>query len=313
MTADYTEIPSIESIREILDSLGLSGARFSIHALPGSNSNFTHLLRIQFEDRPPRQVVVRRFNPEYHIEGHDKHSCEFNALRLLQEHSVPVPAPLLLDETGELLGLPGIVTEFVSGKQIEPPTEAARWGEMAATNARMLEQIHLTPYTESDKTFLMDDNVEVAWFIKDGAIPDYMRRDPDGEMVWHLVKDHWHRRTPVTARFQHTDYWSGNILWEGDQISAVVDWEEAGYGDPAGDVAYARMGYFIEGVPQAAETFLRVYEVEAGWTLTDLALFELAASARPMTDPEDWFAQPYMEAGFRRFIAQAKQKLQPGD
>ena len=25
-----------------------------------------------------------------------------------------------------------------------------------------------------------------------------------------------------------------------------------------------------------------------------------------MTDPDDWFAHPYMEAGFRRFIAQAK-------
>lgn len=309
MTADYTEIPSIESIREILDWLGLSGARFSIHTLPGSNSNFTHLLRIQFEDRPSRQVVVRRFNPKYYIEGHDKHSCEFHALRLLQEQGVPAPAPLLLDETGELLGLPGIVTEFVSGKQIEPPTEAARWGEMAATNARMLARIHLTSYTESDKTFLMDDNVEVAWFIKDGTIPDYMRRDPDGEMVWHLVKDHWHRRTPVTARFQHTDYWSGNILWEGDQISAVVDWEEAGYGDPAGDVAYARMEYFLEGLPEAAETFLRVYMVESGWALPNLPLFELAASGRPMTDLAGWITRPNIEERFRKFIADAKRAL----
>ena len=80
---------------------------------------------------------------------------------------------------------------------------------------------------------------------------------------------------------------------------------------PAADVAYARMFYFIEGIPEAAETFLRVYEAEAGWALTDLPLFELAASVRPMTDPADWFAHPYMEAGFRRFIAGAKQRLLP--
>ena len=98
-------------------------------------------------------------------------------------------------------------------------------------------------------------------------------------------------------------------MWRGDEISAVVDWEEAGYGHPAADVAYCRMGYFIEGVPEAAETFLRAYEAAAGWTLTDLPLFELAASARPMTDPTDWFAHPYMEDGFRRFIAGARERL----
>ncbi len=301
--------PTTSAIVALLDALGLSGAQFGLHELPGSNSNFTHLLRIQFEDCPPRQVVVRRFNPEYYIDGHDKHICEFYALRLLKEHSVPVPAPLLLDETGEMLGLPGIVTEYVSGMQIKPSTEAARWGEMAATNARMLAQIHLTAYAESDKKFLMNDNVEVARFIKGGAIPDYMRRDPDGEMVWHLVNDHWHRRIPVTARFQHTDYWSGNILWEGDRISAVVDWEEAGYGDPAGDVAYARMEYLLEGLPEAADTFLRVYMAESGWALPNLPLFELAASARPMTDLAGWITRPHIEERFRKFIADAKRKL----
>ena len=98
-------------------------------------------------------------------------------------------------------------------------------------------------------------------------------------------------------------------MWHDDEISAVVDWEEAGYGHPAADVAYCRMGYFIEGIPEAAETFLRVYQEATGWTLTDLPFFELAASARPMMDPDDWFAHPYMAAGFRRFITQAKQKL----
>ena len=75
------------------------------------------------------------------------------------------------------------------------------------------------------------------------------------------------------------------------------------------------MGYFVEGEPEAAEVLLREYEAAAGWTLdrADLALFELAASARPMTDPEDWFAFPYMEAGFRRFIAEAKELILTAD
>ena len=304
-----SRLPSAASASAVLDALGLERAAFSIHNLPSTFSNFTHMVKAELEDGTTQKIVLRRYNPANYEEGHDKPNCEFRALKLLHQQGIPVPEPLLLDETGELLGLPGIVTAFVDGAPIELPAQAARWGALAEATARMLARIHQTPFSEADKRFLMDDNIEVAWFIKGGGVPEYMRADRDGEMVWHLVTDRWGRWTPVEPRFAHTDYWAGNIMWLGDEIRAVVDWEEAGYGHPAADVAYARMGYFIEGIPEAAATFLRVYEAEAGWALTDLPLFELAASARPMTDPEDWFAHPYMEAGFRRFIEQAREKL----
>lgn len=309
MSQQGANLPSVASVSAVLDALGLDNRTFSIHSLPSTFSNFTHLVNVELEDGSTRRIVLRRYNPGNYDAGHNKHQCEFHALKLLHKQGIPVPPPLLLDETGELLGLPGIVTEYVEGTPIALPADAARWGEVAAKAARMLARIHQTPFSEADKRYLMDDDVEVAWFIKDGVIPDYMRADSDGLLVWHLVNDHWGRWTPAEPRFAHTDYWSGNILWRADEISAVVDWEEAGYGHPAADVAYCRMGYFIEGLPEAAETFLRVYEAAAGWTLTDLPLFELAASARPMTDPTDWFAYPYMEEGFRRFIAGAREKL----
>ena len=312
MKSAYAGAPSAEVIGRVLDTLSIYGAQYSAHDL-GMYSNFTHLVSAEDEDGRARKIVLRRYNPEKYEEGHDKHLCEFHALKLLTARGLPAPRPLLLDEDGSLLGLPGIVTEFVEGTPIELPAEAARWGEVAATAARMLARIHRVPFSQADKQYLMDGNVEVAWFIKDGAVPEYMRADPDGELVWQLVNDHWGRWAPVEPRFAHTDYWSGNILWRGDEISAVLDWEEAGYGHPAADVAYARMGYFIEGLPEAADEFLRVYEAEAGWTLSDLALFELAASARPMISATDWFAHPYMEEGFRRFIAGAKRKLLSGD
>ena len=301
--------PTEASINAVLEALGHVDANYSISSLHGSYSNFTQLLRIENPDKPLRQIILRRYNPENYEEGHDKPACEFRALQLLHRGGIPVPPPLLLDEDGSMLGLPGIVTDFVPGAQIEPPTEAPRWGEMSAVNARMLARIHQTPFSEADRALLMDNNVEVAWFIKSGVLPDYMERDSDGAIVWNLVNEHWRKRLPVSPRFQHTDYWSGNILWQGDRISAVVDWEEAGHGDPACDVAYARMEYFLEGLPDAAETFLRVYLAETGWQLPNLAVCELAASVRPMTDPAGWFTRPHMEERFRQFIADAKMKL----
>lgn len=308
-SSNHTPRLTKQMIARVLHALGHADAAYSVEPLPGSYSNFTALLRIEREEAEPRRVVMRRYNPANDEEGHDKPACEFHALRLLSGHGIPVAKPLLLDADGSLLGLPGIVTEFLPGRQIEPPTDAARWGKLAATNARMLARIHQTPFSESDKPFMMNDDVEVAWFIKTGIIPDYMRADPDGEMVWHLVNEHWGRRQLSQPRFQHTDYWSGNILWRGDEISAVVDWEEAGYGDPAADVAYARMEYFLEGLPEAADRFLQVYLAETGWRLPNLAISELAASARPMTGPDGWFTRPHMETRFRQFIAAAKRNL----
>jgi len=308
-------MPSTSAVVAVLEALGLSEAQFGVHDLPGTYSNFTHLVVAEGADGQERKIAIRRYNPNNFEDGHDKHLCEYHALQLLTAQGVPVPPPLLLDADGSLLGLPGIVTEYVPGASIELPAEAKRWGRMAAKTARMLARIHQTAFSESDKRFLMDDDVEVAWFLKGGRVPDYMRADPDGEVVWHLLNDRWGGWQPVEQRFAHTDYWSGNILWRSDEIATVLDWEEAGYGHPAADVAYARMGYFIEGVPEAADEFLRVYEQAAGWSLErrDLALFELAACARPMTDPEDWLAHPYMEAGFRRFIAGAKELLLAAD
>ncbi|MCY3918113.1 MAG: aminoglycoside phosphotransferase family protein [Chloroflexi bacterium] len=309
MSLPTSRLPSAPSVSAALNTLELDYGEFSIHALPSTFSNFSHRVDIELRDGSTRKIVLRRYNPDKYADGHDKQRCEFHALKLLHKQGIPVPKPLLLDETGELLGLPGIVTAFVEGAPIALPAEAHRWAALAAPTARMLARIHQTPFSEADRRFLMDDNVEVAWFIKDGDIPDYMLADRDGELIWRLVKQRWGKWAPVEPRFAHTDYWAGNILWQDGQISAVVDWEEAGYGHPAADVAYCRMGYFIEGIPEAAETFLRAYEAEAGWKLTDLALFELAACARPMIAPEDWFAHPYMEAGFRRFIEQARERL----
>ena len=291
----------------MLDIIVPDHIEFSIHALAGSYSNFTDLVKIEFADTLSQKIVVRRYNTansgfEY------KAIREYKALELLQRHHLPAPKPLYLDINGQVLDSTGIVTEFVEGKQIEPPTNALEWGRNAIKNANMLAQIHAIPLGEEIKPYLMDDTVEGAWFLKYKTIPEYMSNDPDGELVWDLVKDLLPKRHPVDSVFTHTDYWSGNILWHEGGISAVVDWEEAGFGDPAYDVAYARMEYFLEGLPEAADEFLRIYELETGRTLVNLGLWELACSVRPMTDPDGWFTRPYMEKRFRQFIVNAKQR-----
>ena len=49
---------------------------------------------------------------------------------------------------------------------------------------------------------------------------------------------------------------SHNMLCNPGDITAVVNWEDSGYGDPGVDVAYCRMELFLEGMNDAADEFL---------------------------------------------------------
>jgi hypothetical protein len=66
------------------------------------------------------------------------------------------------------------------------------------------------------------------------------------------------------------------------------------------------MELYLEGLDDAADRFLEVYEQDFGQKVANLALWELVASARPMTDPEGWFTRPMMRERFHQFIVNAQ-------
>ena len=106
----------------------------------------------------------------------------------------------------------------------------------------------------------------------------------------------------------HIDYWPGNVLWDGDRISAVVDWEEAAYGDPGIDVAYARMEIVLSGMEAVADEFLATYEAAAGRPVSNLGFWELAAAVRPMFHSDGRLIESPARERFARFIAGARQR-----
>lgn len=299
------DLPTNNVVRAVLDVIAPTYSGFNIQPLTGSYSNHTHLVNIEFTDRPTQKIVLRRYN-ETNGDCSGKARREFHTLKLLQGQGFPAPRPLYLDDTGNLLGSPGIMTEFVDGEQIDIDTEPHNWGNKIDVVAQMLARIHATPFDDSTRQHLMNGNIEAAWFVKSGTIPDYVKQHPDGVMVWKTVAERLPQIRPVEPVLLHLDYWSGNILWDKGQISAVVDWEEAAYGDPAIDIAYCRMELYLQGLDEAAERFLRTYEKAAGNPVAHLGLWELAASVRTMLNLDEWFTKPAIGERFRRFIAHAK-------
>jgi len=136
-----------------------------------------------------------------------------------------------------------------------------------------------------------------------------MDTHPDGAMIWQAVHGLLPNIQQVEPALVHLDYWRGNVLWDQGQIAAVVDWEEAGYGDPGIDVAYCCMEMVIMRMIEASEEFLSVYEAEMGQQVVNLGFWELASAARPMTDIAGWITEPSKGERYRQFIADAKGRI----
>jgi len=307
---EITNNLSEQTARTLLSILAPGSALTSIAIPNGSFSNYTHIVTAQLKDGSPYQVVVRRYKVFGDYDRGEKARREFQTFELLNQHKVPAPEALYLDEKGDVLGIPGIVTRFVEGThKMDTPSDPLDW---ARKLARTLAKIHSIQCGEAEQKFLLKGNSEATWFLKYDEPPQYMQEYPGGADLWHMLRELSSKLQADTPVLLHIDYWSGNILWHENEISAVIDWEEAAYGDPAVDVAYARMNIILMGLPDAADEFVRVYELETGHALKNLGFWELAASVRPMTDPEDWKVAGTSGQNtsiFLKFIEDAKKKV----
>jgi aminoglycoside phosphotransferase (APT) family kinase protein len=279
---ELTSAPSTEAVDALLRAIAPGSTVRDIRPLRGSFSNSTHLVEIDSPRGPGARIAVRRYAVCAGYDRGEKARREYKTLELLAAHDIPAPRPLYLDDAGEYLGMPAIVTSFVPGCHITAPADPVAW---ARGLAAMLARIHAIPCGAKERDFLLDANSEAAWFLHSGNVPERMQAHADGRDIWHSVRTLLPAIQCVPPTLVHIDYYSGNILWEDDQITAVLDWEEAACGDPAIDVAYLRMELFTWGMSNIAEEFLQFYAAEAGRPVENLGIWELAAAARNMPDP----------------------------
>jgi aminoglycoside phosphotransferase (APT) family kinase protein len=300
------DLPSEEVVRALLEAIAPESTLSAIHPIEGDFDNSAYMVEAHSATGSPMHIVIKSY-AEYGMECSEKARLEFKALEWLRDHSVPVPDPLYLDENGTLLGTPSIVTSCVPGEHIivpsDPPSDPLKW---ARAMGGMLAKIHSVPCDAEAQRLLLDANSEALWFLRSGSVPDYMNAYPGGAEIWQTVHDLLPDIHQVQPTLVHLDYWPGNILWDQGQITGIIDWEEAAYGDPAIDVAYCRMDMFTSGMEQAADELLVAYEAEMGRPVENLGFWELASTPRPMHNPA-WGPSVRQELG--RFIANARRRI----
>jgi aminoglycoside phosphotransferase (APT) family kinase protein len=192
---------------------------------------------------------------------------EYRTLVALGGSGVPVPPALWADESGDVLGGPFFVTAWRPGsadtralRRDDVPEVAAVARQLAAAAAR-LHGLDVGPFghlasTSADRAALDQLDEWEAQFRR-------QRLEPHPELEYLVA---WlRRRPPVAGRVSlvHGDLRFGNLLSEGDRLTALLDWEMCHLGDPVEDLGWVYRALWSPERSLPLEAFLDAY-AEAG-------------------------------------------------
>lgn len=235
------------------------GSDFIVHRCQrtgGGASRETWLVDAEWTEngqRTVRPLIIRR-DPTASLLESDR-PTEFRVLCAAAKIDIPVPRMYWLEEDPKWLDRPFMVMERLPGVAppvILPPTESdATRHSLAEQFLTYLARIHRADWRAIGLAFLDTPatghdaaRTQVAWWER-----EYYRQKLEERPVLATAL-HWlgtHLPAQSEIVLVHADYRAGNFLYDGDRITAILDWEMAHLGDPMEDLGWAVMKFYSTG------------------------------------------------------------------
>ncbi|MGI5171810.1 phosphotransferase family protein [Spirillospora sp. CA-253888] len=178
--------------------------------------------------------------------------------------AAPVPTPRILWRKPPVLALAALPGTAL-GRLGEPSAASPAAWAAAGAAARTLHEAPLPPRpgrTLDETASHLDD--ECRWLIANGVLPaDVVARN---RRIAEAALRPW---TPV---FTHGDLQSSHVFVDGDEITGVIDWSEAGQGDALYDLATLTLGHRerLGDVVAGYGTDVDLDVIRAWWSLRSL-------------------------------------------
>src|SRR5215469_732885 len=204
---------------------------------------------------------------------------EFHVLKAVFASGVSVPEPLFACADKDVIGKPFFVMRRVSGSAagrpitLDPTLEPAR-PAIAEQLGRELARLQTIRPPRTDLAFLEPYDGPVPRIAEFRAyLDDYPNPRPVLESALRWAETHLPERLPPVLC--HRDFRTGNYLIAnragGGRLTAILDWEFAGWGDPDEDIGwlcckgwrFGRLDREAGGIADRAP-FYRGYEAEGG-------------------------------------------------
>lgn len=200
---------------------------------------------------------------------------EFGTISALADSDVPVPRSLWCDETGDWLGQGFFVTAFVPGtasmRSLRVEGGVAELRAVALDLASAAARLHAFDWRAAGLTCLEPVAAQDAALTQLALWEDQFERsklEAHPAMAWAFE---WLRRNAPTAKrisIVHGDLRFGNVLYDGDRLTALLDWEMTHLGDPIEDLGWVYRSLWSPERSLPFAEFLAAYE-EASATVVD--------------------------------------------
>ncbi|GAA3544622.1 phosphotransferase family protein [Streptomyces osmaniensis] len=180
---------------------------------------------------------------------------------------VPVPTPEVLWHKPPVLAI-AAVPGTALGRLGEPSTASpAAWTSVGA----VVRKLHDTPLPPGlDRAgrgrddLVTELDVECEWLVTNGVLPaDLVTRNR--EVAEAALR-------PWTPAFTHGDLQIVHVFVDGNEVSGIIDWSEAGPGDPLYDLATLTLGHeeHLDDVVAGYGTDVDLDVIRAWWSLRSL-------------------------------------------
>jgi aminoglycoside phosphotransferase (APT) family kinase protein len=184
--------------------------------------------------------------------GRQHVSCEALGCTLMEGSSLPVPHLIASDPDGSQAGAYANLTTWLPGRVRLEPLSLDAIDELA----RIAVIIHGTPVDDDHRPRPYE-----FWTPADLEVPSWTSRADS----WQRAIDVFHQGPPPTHHgLVHRDFHPGNILWEGDRITGVIDWAETSWGPPDLDVMHSRANFVMLHDVDSAVAFSNAYRWHGG-------------------------------------------------
>jgi len=194
-------------------------------------------------DSGRREALVLRRDPVSSLIETDR-AVEFRALQAFVCSSVPAPEPLWCEADPACFGASGFIMREIGGgraaSMLEPDPYGADAPALGAALFGALGAIHRMAPEAAGLATMAPTEVASARLAhwRRSFEADRFRSEPVIEAGFR-----WLERTPVAPAQRvsvvHGDFRSGNFLFAGPRLLAVLDWEMVHAGDPLEDLAWA--------------------------------------------------------------------------
>jgi len=251
--------------------LGCDVAIDNLRALTGGASRTTWAFDAVTPDE--RRSLILRIGPPDDL--HAGMELEARAQAAAAAAGAPVPQILVADDSPAALGNPFLICDEIKGetivRRIERQLDEAGRARLLSQCAHALAAIHRA---EPHDPELSAQDQLAEWRGRLDAISD-----TTATFEWAFRWLAAHRPAPSPSRLVHGDYRMGNLIIDGSQLAAVLDWELVHIGEVYEDLAWFCIRAWRFGAPAdraagglgSVEDFLAAYEQASGATVDRVA------------------------------------------